>query len=211
MFAPMHMDAYHQHHAVSEETESAEDAALNALVAQRVDAQLKIAKERMESDAFARGHAAGVADAQEGAQAQVSRVLSALLDATSSVALHEQRWLANVEENLAAMAVTVARHLMHRELSSDPTVVTELIARALQAFPNERKITVRLHPDDLLIVQDVLSSGAVDGTGDREVRWHADPHIVRGGCLVDGRERVLDGRIDTALERAYRALSQVQA
>jgi flagellar biosynthesis/type III secretory pathway protein FliH len=44
-----------------------------------------------------------------------------------------------------------------------------------------------------------------------EILWQADAHVVRGGCLVEGRERVLDGRIDTALERVYRSLGQVQA
>lgn len=174
-------------------------------------AEQKAEREALEQAAFARGHAAGVADSHEQAQAQVARVVQALVDATASVQAHEQRWLGNVEENLAAMAVTVAQHLMHRELTSDPTVVTELITRSLQAFPLEQRITVRLHPDDLVVVQDALEAGQIEGTGGREVRWQADSNIVRGGCLVDGRERVLDGRIDTALERAYRALGQVQA
>lgn len=168
-------------------------------------------RDALELAAFERGHATGVAESHDQAQAQVTRVLQALLAATASVQAHEQRWLGNVEENLAAIAVTVAQHLMHRELASDPSVVTDLITRSLQAFPLEQRITVRLHPDDLLVVQDALEAGQIAGTGDREVRWQSDPHIVRGGCLVDGRERVLDGRIDTALERAYRALGQVQA
>jgi flagellar biosynthesis/type III secretory pathway protein FliH len=45
----------------------------------------------------------------------------------------------------------------------------------------------------------------------QDVRWVADPHIVRGGCLVEGRERIIDGRVDTSLERAYRSIGQVQA
>ena len=34
---------------------------------------------------------------------------------------------------------------------------------------------------------------------------------TRGGCLVEGRERIIDGRVDTSLERAYRSIGQVQA
>jgi hypothetical protein len=29
--------------------------------------------------------------------------------------------------------------------------------------------------------------------------------------MVEGRERVVDGRVDTALERAYRRMAQVDA
>ena len=51
-----------------------------------------------------------------------------------------------------------------------------------------------------------------DGAGRvRDVRWVADAHIARGGCLVEGRERIIDGRVDTSLERAYRTMGQVQA
>ena len=42
---------------------------------------------------------------------------------------------------------------IHRELTAEPTVITDLVQRSLQQFPLERNITVRLHPDDLAIVQ----------------------------------------------------------
>ncbi len=174
-----------------------------------VTARLAQLRPRLEADAYARGHAAGVQEAGAQSREQIARVLQALVDATASVQAHEQRWLGNVEENLAAAAVTVARHLIHRELTTEPAVITDLVARSLQQFPIEQHITVRLHPEDLAIVQDAMAANTLAAAHD--VRWHADPHLVRGGCLVDGRERVLDGRIDTALERAYRALGQVQA
>lgn len=209
VFTPLHMDPPGREPSV--DVESADDEAINAMVAQRVQEQLQGVRAKLEAEAYARGYSAGTADTHEQAQAQVVRVLEALVEATTTVQAHEQKWLVNVEENLAAMAVTVARHLMHRELVADPSVVTDLVSRALKQFPNERRITVRLHPDDLAVLKDATSAGQLEGAAEREIRWQADPHIVRGGCLVDGRERVLDGRIDTALERAYRSLSQVQA
>jgi flagellar biosynthesis/type III secretory pathway protein FliH len=35
----------------------------------------------------------------------------------------------------------------------------------------------------------------------------ADPAISAGGCLIEGHERIVDGRVDAALERLYRRLS----
>lgn len=186
---------------------SLEAVAVDAAVAD----QLGQMRARIEADAFARGRAAGMQESAESAREQLMRVLQALTEATASVHAHEQRWLGNVEENLAAAAVTIARHLIHRELTAEPTVITDLVRRSLQQFPLERNITVRLHPDDLAIVQQAMLDEPEGSAAQRDLRWHADPHIVRGGCLVDGRERVLDGRLDTALERTYRALGQVQA
>jgi flagellar biosynthesis/type III secretory pathway protein FliH len=31
--------------------------------------------------------------------------------------------------------------------------------------------------------------------------------VERGGCVIEGRDRIVDGRVDTALERIYRGLS----
>jgi flagellar biosynthesis/type III secretory pathway protein FliH len=186
-------------------------AALEASVEARVAERLAALRPAIEREAYARGQADGQREGAELAREPIGRVLQALVEATGAVRAHEQRWLGNVEENLAAVAVTIARHLIQRELATDPSVVTDLVARALRQFPLERQVTVRLHPDDHAIVQDALAAGALASADTLEVHWLADAHIVRGGCLVEGRERVLDGRMDTALERAYRALGQVQA
>lgn len=41
--------------------------------------------------------------------------------------------------------------------------------------------------------------------------WVADARVSRGGCMVEGRERIVDGRIETALERVYRRLVHSRA
>ena len=48
-------------------------------------------------------------------------------------------------------------------------------------------------------------------TGNRDTTWVADPRVSRGGCLIEGRDRIVDGRVDAALERAYRRMAQVDA
>lgn len=212
VFMPMHdlpVSSRQVPETASAASASADRQRMNAEVDAMVAERLAQVRASIESDAYARGHAAGLAEAEAHSHQQLARVMQALIEATSLVQAHEQRWLGNIEENLAASAVTIARHLIQRELTAEPSVITDLVARSLQQFPLERNVTVRLHPDDLSIVHEAIERDELLGV--RDVRWHADSHVVRGGCLVDGRERVLDGRIDTALERAYRALGQVVA
>ncbi|MEQ1690783.1 MAG: FliH/SctL family protein, partial [Gemmatimonas sp.] len=112
-------------------------------------------------------------------------------------------------ENIAAIAIAVTRHIIEREVTVDHTIVRDLVQRALSQFPIDQTITVRLHPDDAATCS---SSALADPSGRvKDVRWVSDPNIIRGGCLVEGRERIIDGRIDTSLERAYRSIGQVQA
>jgi len=54
------------------------------------------------------------------------------------------------------------------------------------------------------------ASGANDPAAalrSRDARWIADARVAPGGCIVEGRERIVDGRVDTALERIYRRLT----
>jgi flagellar biosynthesis/type III secretory pathway protein FliH len=43
------------------------------------------------------------------------------------------------------------------------------------------------------------------------VSWVADVNVSRGGVLVEGMDRIIDGRIDTALDRAYRRMAAIDA
>ena len=112
-------------------------------------------------------------------------------------------------ENITALALTVARHIVGRELHSDAAAVADLAKRALAEFPIDQPMRVRVNPHDLsLLSQPVIAGGdPVSIAPNRDVRWLADARIQPGGCVVEGRERIVDGRVDTALERLYRNLT----
>ena len=172
-------------------------------------AELAAERARAEADAYARGRAEGEREARLQVQSEMSTAIAALAEAVNDVRLHEARWIANAEENIAALSVAVARHVVGREVSADPETVRELVKRALVGFPLDSSIVVRLHHDDLAACAGLITPDAAGRTPD--IRWTADPHIMRGGCLIEGRERIIDGRIDTSLERAYRSIGNIQA
>jgi flagellar assembly protein FliH len=164
---------------------------------------------RLEADAYERGYEDAERAGRANAEGHIAAALSALNDAIASVTLHAAVWTSNAEENIAALAVTVARHIVQREVTADPTLVRDLVQRALGQIPMDSAVTVRLHPDDAATCSSLTAPDATRRLQD--LRIIADAHIARGGCLVEGRERIIDGRIDTSLERAYRSLGQIQA
>jgi flagellar assembly protein FliH len=163
---------------------------------------------RAETEAYSRGRADGEQAARETLDSMLASAMQALDDAAHSVRLHEARWTANAEENITAIAVLVARHIVQREIATDPSIVSALVRDAMAQYPIDQEITIRLHPDDLTACRGAI---AQDEVASRTLRWMADPTLIRGGCLTEGRERIIDGRVDTALERAYRNIAGVQA
>ena len=199
---PMHTSMY----GSMQHTHDDDDAVMHEISA---DANAEAAQAALVADAYSRGYEDGVTIAQRDAESKLSAALAALTAAVEAVRLHDAKWTANAEENIAALATVVARHLVQREVVADTSIVRDLVQRALAQFPIDQLVSVRLHPDDVAACGVLLVPDAAGRT--RDVRWISDAHILRGGCLVEGRERIIDGRVDTSLERAYRAIGQVQA
>lgn len=163
---------------------------------------------RIEATAYAHGRADGEKIVRAEFGTRLDSAAAALAAAVNLVSLHQTRWIANAEENLSVLAVAIARNIIAREVETDATVVSGLVQRALAQFPLDQQILVRLHPDDVDVCEMQLTT---NGSRTHDIRWTADALVQRGGCMVEGRERIIDGRVDTALERVYRTIGNVQA
>ncbi|HEY4321479.1 MAG TPA: FliH/SctL family protein [Gemmatimonadales bacterium] len=148
------------------------------------------------------GHAAAMAERAVAAE-EMAAASQAAARALTDIG---DRLRGQVATTVHALSVAIARHLVEREMSQDPTLLHELVKRALALTPMNGSVTVRMHPDDLAALtaagglKDVPDSGI-------EIRWLADLDISRGGCLVDGPHGIVDGRIDRALLDIYEQLS----
>jgi|SRR5581483_8375584 len=167
---------------------------------------------RLIDEGYARGLADGEAKARGAAQAMMNDAVTALHGIAAELSEAGSLAPAVLEENIAALAVVVARQIVAREVSLDRDLVANLVRRALTEFPIDQSVRIRVNPHDLSVLTAAAASG--DGnaiTGNRDASWLADPRVARGGCLIEGRDRIVDGRVDTALERAYRRMANVDA
>ena len=161
--------------------------------------------ETARAEAFERGRAEG----ERAEAARLRQALAAATEALEAVRESEERWVGAIEENIAALAVTVARHIVDRELGTEADVTRSMVRRALDTFPIDQPVRIRVNPQDLAVIGAFPEAGsaAMSGAIAREAHWMADARVLPGGCVVEGRERIVDGRVDTALERVYRRLA----
>jgi flagellar biosynthesis/type III secretory pathway protein FliH len=178
--------------------------------AQPVDpaAELAAQHDKEVSDAYALGFEEGRREGELAEQARFRTCLRSVTDALDVIRSSEERWNGALEENIGALACAIARHIVDREIASDFELVSRLVKRAVSEFRIDQSVRVRVNPNDLAIIE--ANEEIVEpGTGEpaRDVHWIGDPRIASGGCVVEGRERIVDGRVDTALERAYRRIA----
>ena len=168
---------------------------------------------RLIDEGYARGLADGERRAAAAAQGRVNEAISLVESVVEQVREVASLAPSVLEENIAALAVIVARQIVAREVSLERELVADLVRRALTEFPIEQSVRIRVHPLDLALLT-LNADGASDMapiTAARDASWLADPRVARGGCLVEGRDRIVDGRVDTALERAYRRMAEIDA
>jgi len=102
----------------------------------------------------------------------------------------------SVEQQLAQMAMLVARQLVRRELKTDPEQVIGVVREALAVLPvAARDVQLALNPEDAEIVREALSLHE----GEQAIRIVEDPVQSRGGCQVVTRTSQIDATIEARL------------
>ncbi len=158
----------------------------------------------------AEGHATGAAEGRRSEEARTRSALDAAARAVSGVEVRMVRMEEAAKRDIPALAIAIASHLVGREVQADPAILARLVQRAVSEFLPDEPVRIRVNPRDLALLSAPMGATA-DGDGPvagRTVRWISDPEVRPGGCLVESRERLVDGRVDTALERIYRAITE---
>lgn len=151
--------------------------------------ELAALEQQAREEGYAAGHAEGMAAAQQQLRQRLAE-LDALYDAAARPLqqLDEQ-----TGQELAQLAMIVARRVIAYELRLSPALVVQAVRQAANALPAAtRELRVHLHPADLALLRE---SGAA------ETHWQllADATLARGDCRLESERSRLDARVETRL------------
>jgi flagellar assembly protein FliH len=152
------------------------------------------------------GHVEGVRKGEAELAARIAEVdvkIAALEAILGTLARPLEELDTEVEAELTRLALTVAKHLVRRELRIDPTQVIGIIRHTVSLLPlASRNIKIHLHPDDAAVVREKLARPQ----GEQEWQLVEDPLMARGGCRVTSDNSSIDGRFETAVASALSGL-----
>jgi len=159
-------------------------------------------------DAFSQGFDAGREAGATAEKARLESAHTAVISLLVELREREARWTDRLEENLCALSIAVGRQLFDAELQAAPAHATSLVRRALAEFPIDQPVSIRVNPSDLAsITAAAVAEGGQGPLNRADAMWIPDARVGLGGCVIEGRDRIVDGRVDTALERIYRRLT----
>ncbi|MFZ7125677.1 MAG: FliH/SctL family protein [Desulfobacterales bacterium] len=164
--------------------------------------------EKLETEAFRKGFAKGEAEGLVSARQAARPTIEALEALTQQLDGYRKRLRLHIERETVRLALAVARKILNREPTISEQVILNVVREALRQTEEPDKVLVRLHPEDLELIQsssDILPDPANEQ--DRNARmdaltFEADPAISRGGCFIETDF----GEIDARIEQQFRVV-----
>lgn len=147
-------------------------------------------------EGFEQGHREGLEAAQKEVAAQMQRFNQIMRALSEPLAAADEQ----VEQELVALSMAVARQIIRRELQSDPEQVVGVVREAMAELPSSaRNIRIFLHPDDASLVREALNTEE-----DETAPWKIveDMVLTRGGCRVESDT----SRVDASVEKRLNAI-----
>jgi len=150
-------------------------------------AQLDALEKQVKDEAKQRGYEEGLAAGKAEVAARVAR-----LEALAAAFTHPfQKLEQGVEDEIVGLAVTLARHLVRREVAHDPAVLHAAIADCLAVLAtNVRDVTLYFNPEDAALVRAERAAGA-----EQRFKVASDPALGRGDLRLASESSLVDGTI----------------
>jgi flagellar assembly protein FliH len=163
----------------------------------------------IEREAWDKGYAEGrdaaiaaVRKEQQATQVELDRRVQNLASILDFMAKPIAALDAEVQRQLVSLTGAIARHIVRRELKTQPDEIVAVIRETVALLPmTARDIRVHLNPEDAKLVR----SRVVEAGSDRSWNVAEDPLISRGGCRVSSENSTIDATLEQRLGAAIAA------
>ncbi|CAK0768632.1 type III secretion protein L [Gammaproteobacteria bacterium] len=154
----------------------------------RIEAQQAFAAEQ------ARGYAEGQARAAEALANQLLDAGDRILD-----------YLSGIESEMAELVSQATAKVLGRLPPED--LVLAVVREALRHARDQKRVTLRVAPEQLEIVRDHLTEIAAEQGGMSSLDVVGDDRVGAGGCLIETPMGLVDARLETQLRNLRERLS----
>jgi len=137
-------------------------------------------------------------------QARVTELIERLTTTLELLAGERARVASKAEGQLVELACAIARRVVGRELSVDPTLLAGLASEGIDALGSKERLTVRLGDLDDDAALETIRQRLVARAPQCEVV--RDPTLSRGTCVVETEYGTVDESIEARLASVIAAL-----
>ncbi len=155
---------------------------------------------RIEHEAYQRGFNEGKGVGREQAAAELQTVLDRMAKTLAELSSLRSRIRKDAEGDLLKLSISVARRVLHRELTLDPESIQGLIRIALEKLQSRDLCRVRVHPDQ----EPAIRASMERFSNSHKVELIPDPSMQCGDVLFE----TAHGNIDASIEAQLREIER---
>jgi flagellar assembly protein FliH len=159
--------------------------------------------DRGAKDAQEQGFRAGETATRKSLEAEVRETVSTLAKKMAEIAAQGPEIIRRAEADTVRLAIEIARRVLHREITVDPSALSALVGAALEKLRNQEIHRVRIHPDLEKLLRSLLEQFGRSAT----IEVLPDPALPRGGVTFEISRGSLDASVDTQLREIERGLT----
>ncbi len=118
-----------------------------------------------------------------------------------------EKVIREAEIDILKLSIKLAEKIVGREIEEDKKTIVDIVSTALQNARQQERITIKVNPNDLQIVQK-KAEDFKSYSQTKYLDFVADPRVESGGCLIESEVGTVDARLETqfrVLERAMLA------
>lgn len=167
--------------------------------------RLKALLQEAEQNSFQKGRQVGEDSARTVLESKVEADVIKLRILMKEVKAAIPKLRRQTEEDLIRLAVAIARRVLHRELTIDPTALAGLIRAAFDKIDNRQILQIRTDPGSMNVVQQVVST--MDTTSG--MRVVPDPALHSGSLILEFPRGELDASVETQLNEIERGFIDI--
>lgn len=149
------------------------------------------------------GFREGEQAARAAAQAEVQGAIQRLVQSIAEIEDYRNRLHREAEVDAVRLSIAIARRVLRREVTVDPSAIEGLVRAALEKLQAQDSCRVRLHPDHVPALR-----GAVERVGmSARVEIIPDADQEAGAVVFEMARGNLDASIETQLKEIERGLA----
>ena len=167
-----------------------------------VSAAQDLYQDEARKESYQRGFSEGRTVGHEQASAELQPVMDRLSRSLADLASVRSRVRKTAESDLLKLAIAIARRVLHRELTLDPSSIEGLIRVALEKLESRELCRVRVHPDQEPVIRTLLARFSA-----APVELIPDPTLQCGDVLFETAHGTLDGSIEAQLQEIERGFA----
>lgn len=152
-----------------------------------------------EEESYQRGLSDGIRKGRELEKKETLKTLQAMSAIVKEMAALKKDTLANMEEEIVQLSLTIAQKVIHLEATTNREVIRGVLKEAIKGISDRENMKIRVHPQDFHFMIGIKSDFLQGFDGIRNVTFEEDESIQRGGAIIE----TVCGEVDARLEQQY--------